>query len=247
VTDTRGPAPGKVPPHVRDRLEDKRRKAALRAQRGAPWQRPPALAAAAVLVLLIGLAIGLGLSADPSQAAADQIAREVLPLANQAEAVFRVGVAGGGSIAEAAQALELSSDTSLIEDNLQAWTDEHQRLLDEFDAVEVDPLAQPLLGLFRASVRAQFDAVVLMGAAAAHDGAARAEFLRAAVREIGRSRELLRDARLALAELGGPETPAVEVPTVPGLTRPGDALPDPLPEPDTEGAPEEPAATASPS
>lgn len=231
MSNTRGPATGKVPPHVQDRLEDKRRKREQRALKGPVYLRPLAIAGYVVLALLLGLAIGLALSGDPEQEIADTIAAEVAPLANEADALWRLGRGEVPAISEAAAALEATNDTTAIETHLDAWVEQHQRILDDIAAVEVEPLARPLRELYRAYVRAQLDGVVLLGAAASHDGSARQELLRASVRDFGRALTLLGEARTSLAELGGPAAPEVQVPTVPGLTRPGAPLPSPFASP----------------
>lgn len=228
MRNTRGPATGKVPPHVQDRVESKRRKAEERARSGPAYLRPPAIAGYVVMAILLGLAIGLALSGDPEQEVAEGIASDVAPLANQADALWRLGRGQTPAISQAAAALEATDDTAEIEAHLDTWVEEHQRILDSIEAVEVDPLARPLRELYRAYVRAQLDGVVLLGAAAAHDGSARQELLRASVREFGRALTLLGEARSSLAELGGPEAPEVQVPTVPGLTVPGAPLPSPF-------------------
>ncbi len=240
MTDTRGPRPGKVPPHVKQRIEEQQ---ARRERRSARMQqlRTPMYVGAALLLLLIGFGIGRA-TEQPFASVAEEVRAELLPLANQADALWRNGLADKPAVIDAIDALNLVDDTSDIDAYYDVWLADLDAILVELRTADVAPEAYPLVEMLAHAVEMNRHAIVVLGAAVAHEGSARAELLAEVLNVRVQAQQIADAARNALSawETGQTAVP-VGIPQPPPLTRP-DADPpgadDPTPDADTAEADE---------
>lgn len=249
MSDTRGPRPGKVPPHVQDRLAEKRERAEKRAAAGPAWRRTPAIVAYAVIAALIGLGIGASLyGGSPNEAAAEVITAEVVPLANEANAIWTVGTAERPAVADVVGQATLVDEVTPIIDNHAAWLAAIDDVSGRLEAVAVPGEATGILSLYLDAVHLTRQAIEVLGAAAAHEGVARNELLTEAGRLRAMAETVLDQATRALVGLQGGEAGAPSAPILPPVTGPTEDPTDRFaPAPDgTEAAAPDPGATESP-
>ncbi|MBW3663024.1 MAG: hypothetical protein KY469_07995 [Actinobacteria bacterium] len=222
MSDTRGPRPGRVPPHVQERLFAKRERAERRAAAGPPWRGLPAILAYVVIAVLIGLGIGVGLASDsPNEAAAEVITEQVVPIANEGNAVWTVGTADRPAVAGLVEQGTLADDVTPIIDNHEAWSMAINDALTRLEAVEVPAEGAAVHALYLDALRLTSQAIEVLGAAAAHEGVARNELLVEASRLRAMAEAMLDQATRALVGLqgGDPGAPPV-APILPPVTGP---------------------------
>lgn len=219
MTDTRGPKTGKVPPHVKQRLDEKQ---ARREQRSARMERLriPMYVGGALILLLIGFGIGRA-TEQPFGALAEDVRAELLPLANQADALWRNGLADKPAVIDAVDALNQAGATDDIDAFYDVWLADLDAILVELRTADVGTEAYPIVELLAHSVEMNRHAIVVLGAAAAHEGSARAELLAEVLNVRVQAQRAADAARSALSawETGRTTVP-VGVPEPPPLTRP---------------------------
>ena len=252
MSDTRGPRPGKVPPHVQGRLAEKRERAERRIAAGPPWRRLPAIAVYVVIALLIGLGIGVALAGgSPNEAAAEVITQQVVPIANEGNAVWTVGTSERAAVAGFLEQVSLGQDVTPIVENHEAWSSAITDVLTRLEAVEVPAEGAGVHALYLDAVRLTGQAIEVLGAAAAHEGVARNELLVEAARLRAMSESVLDQATRALVGLqgGDPGAPPL-APVLPPVTGPAEDpatrfAPPPVPTdaPPTDAPLTEPTAT----
>ncbi|HEX2028711.1 MAG TPA: hypothetical protein VHF25_12025, partial [Nitriliruptorales bacterium] len=172
-TGTRGPRPGRVPPHIQDRLEAKRQRAE-RLQLLGPWYRrnPFVAAVAAVVGLVAGVVIGRVTAPDPVAEAAE--AAEGLQMrADAALAQWESGTPSGAPpVSQAVDQLR-SGDAALVTQWLDSWLTGYDTAIRGLDGEDVPVAAAGVRDLLLAALELQRDATATLGAAATVDGAGR--------------------------------------------------------------------------
>lgn len=244
MSDTRGPRPGKVPPHVQDRLAEKRQRAERRAAAGPAWRRTPAIVTYVVIAVLVGLGIGASLfGGSPNEEAAEVITAQIVPLANEANAVWTVGTAERPAVAEFVGQATLSDDVSAIVANHDSWLAAVDDVTGRLEGVAVPAEAAGVHALYLDSVHLTRQAIEVLGAAAAHEGVARNELLTEAQRLRAMSETVLDQATRALVGLQGGDAGLPSAPILPPVTGPTEdpqARFAPAPEPGGTEAPVDP-------
>lgn len=234
TSDTRGPQPGKVPPHVRERLERKRAQAEERRRKGPPYRRWWAIAAYVAAALLIGLGAGLSLRPDPLADALDVVRGEVLPVGFQADSAWTLGTGGNPAISEGLTSLTTQNDPAVVQQNSQAWLDAYDEAVTTLTGLRDLPApAAAITGLLSQFVQTSRDAVEVLAVAADEEGDLRATLLTEVRRLRGRAQALLQEARAAVRRLevevlGEPVTPGPDT-VVPPSQEPLRPTPAPSP------------------
>lgn len=251
--ETRGPRTGRVPPHLRDKLEEKRERERRRELRGPLARRWWAIAGYVVVALLVGVAAGRGTAPDPLAAAVPVVRDQVAPLGNQADGIWTLGVGGNPPVSDGLAQLA-GGDPSLVRENTEAWLQAYDTAIADLREVSVPAAGEGVRSLFLGAARVSRDAVEVLGRAAEEDGTLREVLITEARRLRTRSEGMLRAAQNALTRL------EAEVSGEPAPPGPDTVAPSPLPElratPAPAGSPapggqpggglEQPSPTSSP-
>lgn len=250
---TRGPRKGRVPPHIQDRVQEKRERRARRLAMGPWYRRPWAVAAfAAVLALIAGIVVGRLTAPDPVAAAVDE-AESVIAIADQSEVVWQGGTAQGAPPVRTAVEELRAGSTDMVTQNLDLWIATYDQVIGQLETAPAPPAADGVRRLAIVSAELSKDAVETLGAAAAADGAARDLLLDEVERIRARAEQYDASARRLLALLKGEDEadvpqPAATMPSLPRPSAPAADSPPPTEEasPDTSPTPTGTDATSSP-
>lgn len=220
-TGTRGPRTGRVPPHIHDRLEAKRRRAA-RLELLGPWYRrnPFVATVAAVVGLVAGVMIGRLTAPDPVAEAAEAV-EDLTLRAAAALAQWESGTPSGAPpVTQAVDQLR-SGDSALVTRWLDTWLTGYDAAINALDGEDVPVAAAGVRDLLLAALELQRDATATLGAAATVDGAGRDVLLTETERLRARAGGYAADARRLSARLtGGDVADVPSPPPAPELPRP---------------------------
>lgn len=221
---TRGPQKGRVPPHIQDRVQEKREKRARRLAMGPWYRRRWAVATfAAILALIAGVVLGRFTAPDPVAAAVDE-AEQAIAIADQAEVIWQGGTAQGAPpVSAAVSELRSAGNTDIVSRNLDLWIASYDRLIGQLETLGVPPAGDGVRRLALAAAQLSKDAVETLGAAATAEGRAQELLLDEVERLRARAEQYDASARSLLALLRGEDPADVPAPaaTMPTLPRPG--------------------------
>lgn len=221
---TRGPRKGRVPPHIQDRVQEKRDRRARRLAMGPWYRRPLAIAGfAAVLALIAGIVVGRFTAPDPVADAVDE-AESVIAIADQSEVIWQGGTAQGAPpVRTAVEELRATGSTEMVERNLDLWIATYDRVIGQLETAPAPAVADGVRRLAIVSAELSKDAVETLGAAATAEGATRELLLDEVERIRARAEQYDASARRLLAQLKGEDEADIPQPaaTMPSLPRPG--------------------------
>lgn len=250
--DTRGPQKGRIPPHIKERVERKAQKRAERVALG-PWYRRPwfLITIAAIVALIAGVTLGRFTAPDPVARAADEAA-EVIGVLDQSEIIWQGGTAQGAPPVNAAlDELRTAGDTATIETSLEVWVTSYERLIGQLETAGVPAAADGVRRLALASTQLSKDATETLGAAATVDGEARELLLDEVDRLRARAEQYDASARRHLAGLRDEDAdvpaPAASMPDLPRPTAAPAESPPAAEEPTPDVDPTADATEAEPS
>lgn len=239
--DTRGPRPGRVPPHLQEEVDARRERQRRRELLGPWYLRSPAVGvAAAVLGIIVGVIVGRATVADPVAAAADQ-ASPLLADLQQAGVIWESGAPGVAPVRAGRDALE-QGDAAPVTAGLPAWKDTYERLRSSVETAAVPPPADGVRRLAVDTLGDYLAALESLGAAAAVEGEARELMLAESDRQLAEAQRTAVVAIELYQALSGDESVIPEAPpTAPTLPQPEADAPGTAP--NGEGQSPQPTAT----
>lgn len=171
------------------------------------------LGAVAVAALVLGLLAGRATAPTVDATAVDVVAREVVPLAVDADALWTAGAHDLPAVGDQVQELRRTGDASAVTPYVEGWLEAYDSLLRRIVGVEVPPSARPAQRQFVVALTLNRDAVVLLGTAAeADDPALLRDLSSEALRLRIRAEEVTQTAHASLRDLGGGRTSGVSEP-----------------------------------
>lgn len=221
--ETRGPRTGRVPPHLRDRLQEKQERERRRELDGPLARRWWAIAGYVVVALLVGLAVGRGTASDPLAAVLPVLRDQVAPAGFQADGIWTLGVGGNPPVRDGLDQLA-GGDPSLVRQSADAWLEAYDTAIADLRELTVPVAGEGVRSLFLDAARVSRDAVQVLARAAEEEGPLREVLITEARRLRTRSEGMLRAAEGAVSRL---EAHVSGEPAPPG---PDTVVPSPLPE-----------------
>lgn len=179
-----------------------------------------AVTLAAVAALVLGVAIGRATATSDDGSGASTVARNVVGLAIDADALWTAGASGLPPVGEQLQELRRAGDPATVLPHVEGWLAAYDTVLLRIVGVDVPPAGRPVQRQFVLSVALNRDAVEVLGeAAAVEDPALQRELTSEALRLRMRAEEAAQSAQASLADLEGRATGGVSEPReLPSLT-----------------------------